>query len=226
MARVWKLSPSDLTFLWSECPRCFYLKVAHGFSRPRSPMPKIFNQIDTLITAFFQGKPTSEIPADLPDGIVRYGQKWVTSEPIALSNHTSQCYLKGRFDTVVEFSDGSHALVDFKTSTPRPEHVDFYSRQLHAYAYALEHPAAGRLNLAPITKLRLLVFEPSSIDKAGDGHLAYRGRISWLECAKDYGQFLAFIDKVLTALETPSGPPSSSNCEWCMYRDRSRSTEF
>ncbi len=29
-----KLSPGDLTFLWDECPRCFYLKVIMGINRP------------------------------------------------------------------------------------------------------------------------------------------------------------------------------------------------
>ena len=26
----WALSPSDLAFLWDDCPRCFYLKVARN----------------------------------------------------------------------------------------------------------------------------------------------------------------------------------------------------
>ncbi len=38
----WKISPSDLTFLWDECPRCFYLKVRHKFKRPGLPFPKIY----------------------------------------------------------------------------------------------------------------------------------------------------------------------------------------
>ena len=44
----WKLSPSDFAFLWEECKRCFYLKVARGFYRPRTPFPGIFSVIDQV----------------------------------------------------------------------------------------------------------------------------------------------------------------------------------
>jgi len=42
----WTLSPTDLTFLWDECQRCFYNKVAQNCPRPRSPFPKVFAAID------------------------------------------------------------------------------------------------------------------------------------------------------------------------------------
>ena len=66
MANNWKLSPSDLTFLWDECPRCFYLKVVHNINRPAIPFPKLFNRIDKLMKDYFQGKHTSDFLADLP----------------------------------------------------------------------------------------------------------------------------------------------------------------
>ncbi|EKD87781.1 MAG: hypothetical protein ACD_35C00212G0001, partial [uncultured bacterium] len=31
---LYKLSPSQLTFAWDECPRCFYLDVVLGIKRP------------------------------------------------------------------------------------------------------------------------------------------------------------------------------------------------
>ena len=150
MENTIKLSPSDLTFLWDECPRCFYLKVVHQFNRPWSPFPKIFNRIDKLMKDHFEGKPTSSISPELPEGVVKYGEKWVTSEPISLPNHEKTCYIKGKFDTVVAFNDGTYGVVDFKTSEAKPSHIPFYSRQLHAYTYALEHPAPGKFTLSPI----------------------------------------------------------------------------
>ena len=38
-----------------------------------------------------------------------------------------------------------------------------YSRQLHAYAYTLEHPAPDKLALSPVTELGLLYFYPDKI---------------------------------------------------------------
>jgi hypothetical protein len=224
MSQAWKLSPSDLTFLWDSCPRCFYLKVVRGLDRPWSPLPRIFSQIDSLITGFFQDRSTAEITPALPLGTVRYGQKWLTSQEIALPGHESKCYIKGRFDSVVEFDDGSYGIIDYKTSRPSPQHLDFYSRQLHAYAYALEHPAQGKFSLAPVSRMGLLVFEPSAIDWGRGMQLSYQGELTWLECAKDYDGFLAFVDGVLAALEAPGGPPSNPECGWCQYREAARSS--
>ena len=221
---TWKLSPSDLTFLWDECPRCFYLKVVHGLPRPRMPMPRIFFQIDALLTAYCQDKPTAHLVPALPAGVVRHAQRWVTSQPIALPGRQNRCFVRGRFDTVVAFDDGAYAVIDLKTSAPSSHHVPFYSRQLHAYAYALEHPAPGKLALAPISHLGLLVFEPADIALTADGRLAYQGDITWLDCPKDYGEFLAFLDGVLAVLEQPAPPPAAERCTWCQYRDSARTT--
>ena len=226
MAALWKLSPSDLTFLWDECKKCFYLKVVHKFYRPSAPFPRIFGVIDKLMNEYFQGKPSAEISPDLPDGVVKYGEKWVTSKPIVVPNHDAQCFIRGRFDTVVEFSDGTYGVVDFKTTKPTPHHVPFYSRQLHAYAYALEYPAPGKLSLSPITILGLLCVEPTAIDRDQDGRMAYFGSVTWLEIPKDEVKFLDFIGDVLSVLERPEPPPPGPKCGYCKYRDQARGTNF
>ena len=226
MAKRWKLSPSDLTFLWDECKRCFYLKVVHQFTRPSAPFPRIFGIIDTLMNTYFQGKTSDELSPDLPEGVFKYGEKWVVSQPIVLPNHTSQCFILGRFDTVVAFSDGTYAVVDFKTTEPKPGHIPFYSRQLHAYAYALEHPAPGKFALSPITKLGLFCVEPTAIDRYKDGRIAYIGEVSWLEIPKDETQFLDFIGEVLTVLEQTEPPPPGPRCGYCQYREQTRSSEW
>jgi hypothetical protein len=234
MTQAWKLSPSDLTFLWSECRRCFYLKVVEGFPRPWAGMPRIFNQIDKLINAHFLGRSTAEISTELPDGIVAYGERWVESEPIALPDRRSRCYIKGRFDAVIAFREASqrgpeatrgttYGVIDFKTTKPSPRHVPFYSRQLHAYAYALEHPAPGKLALAPVTELGLLCFEPSAIEPLAGGRLSYAGDLTWLACPKDYARFHRFLDEVLAVLDQPEPPASSPVCVWCRYREEARS---
>ena len=53
------LSPSDLTFLWSECPRCFYLKYKLQIKRPSAPFPSIFGKIDLLMKGYFAERPAA-----------------------------------------------------------------------------------------------------------------------------------------------------------------------
>jgi hypothetical protein len=225
-AQIFKLSPSDLTFLWDECKRCFYLKVVRKFNRPPVPFPSIFTKIDGLMKAYYQGKPTSVLSPDLPPGTILQDAKWVQSQPIILPGHPAQCYLTGKYDSVVQFDDGSYGVIDFKTSTPRATHLDFYGRQLRAYAYALEHPAAGKFSLSPITRLGLLVVEPNAIDKIPSGEIAYLGKVTWQEIPVDEAAFLAFLGDVLTVLELTDPPEAAESCVWCQYRQAARENEI
>ena len=224
MPKSWKLSPSDLTFLWDECPRCFYLKVVNGFNRPSLPMPKIFTRIDLIMKGYYAGKPSSALSPALPEGTVRFGDRWVVSEPIELAGHAGTCYIRGRFDCVLEFVDGSYGVVDFKTTEAKAEHVAFYSRQLEAYAYALENPGPGAFALRPITRLGLLCVEPARMDQADFGQVAYFGNPSWIEIPRDDGQFLEFLGRVVDLLALPEAPPADPDCLFCKYRASARDT--
>lgn len=217
-----KISPSDLTFLWDECPRCFYLKYIHGISRPAAPFPSIFGAIDRLMKAHFAGHPASEIDPSLPGGIISVSEKWIQSVPILIPGHTLTCFIRGKVDAMISFTDGTYGVVDFKTSEPKPSQIPFYSRQLHAYAYALEHPAPDKLGLSPISRLGLLVEAPHATLNATTEEINFHFASTWLEIPYLEAGFLAFIDKVLSLLEMPEPPFPSENCEYCHYRQHAR----
>ena len=220
----YRLSPSDLTFSYEGCKRCFYQKVVNGIAQPSIPLPSIFSKIAGLLKNHYDGKHTSELHVALPSGSVSHGEKNVRSQIIQLPNHKATCYINGRFDIVVSFDDGTYGVIDFKTSNPSSESVGLYSRQLHAYAYALEHPAPGKLSLSPVTKLGLLYFYPDNINQQIIDRLNYGAEIVWVEVEKDEQSFLRFIDKVLDVLESPEPPNHSPTCQWCGYIRRSNDT--
>jgi hypothetical protein len=217
-----KLSPSDLTFLWDECPRCFYLKHIHRISRPAAPFPSIFGVIDRLMKAHYAGRPTSELSPSLAPGNVSVSEKWLESLPISLPGHTLSCFLRGKFDALIHFDDGTHGIIDFKTSEPKPSQIPFYSRQLHAYAYALEHPAPGKLGLSPISCLGLLVESPHATLSATTDEISFNFVTTWLEVPLSRESFIEFIDQVLSLLELPEPPPASEKCAYCQYRQHAR----
>ena len=217
-----KLSPSDLTFLWDECPRCFYLKYLHGINRPAAPFPAVFGAIDRLMKAHFASHPASEIDATLPPGVINVTEKWIESVPVTLPGHSLSCFLRGKIDASIDFDDGSHGIVDFKTSEPKPAQIPFYSRQLHAYAYALEHPAPGKLELSPISRLGLLVEAPHATWITTTEEINFHFTSTWLEIPYSETDFLRFIDYVLTLLELPSPPPAGEKCTYCQYRQHAR----
>lgn len=221
MAANWKLSPSDFAFLWLECRRCFYLKVARQVSRPHI-MPGIFSKIDSLQKRYFAGKSTQEITPALPPGAVAFGDRWVESGQIAVPGHASTCYIRGRFDSVLKFEDGSYGVIDFKTSGSNRQQASKYAWQLHSYAYALENPAPGQLGLAPVSKLGLLCIEPVEMLRLEEGAYAYRAEPTWIDLPRDDVAFLEFLQQVLSVLDLPAPPEAADSCGWCQYRDAAR----
>ena len=139
---------------------------------------------------YYLNKSTHEISPDLLEGTVFTSGKWVESDILRDERLGVECYIKGIFDTVLKFVDGSYAVVDFKTTEANEEHLPFYARQLRAYAYALEHAAPTKLSLKPINRLGLLCFEPRHMDKDAEGRLTYRGPVVWQPIQPDEPAFL------------------------------------
>lgn len=216
----YKISPSDLAFLYEGCHRCYYLKVKDGIIQPSIPLPSIFSKIAGLLKNHYSGKNTKELHASIPPGTVILGEKYVKSDIIRAANCADTCYISGRFDIVIKFDDGTYGVVDFKTGSPNEEYVQLYSRQLHAYAYALEHPAAGALSLSPVTRLGLFYFYPNHISQTGIENLAYEAAITWIDVKKDEPGFINFMGNVLEVLAKPVAPSCSPDCQWCNYSQK------
>jgi len=197
--------------------------MVRGINRPYMAFPKVFGRIDSLMKNLFADQPTSVISPELPPGRVAMQGKWVNSAPIKFPGVSASCYIKGAFDSVLAFDDGSYAVVDFKTSSPSKAHIAFYGRQLSAYAYALEHPSEKGLHLEPISQLGLLYLDPVDIEH-GEDHkrIVYGGEVTWQELPKDEPGFLQFMRGVLEVLSMPEPPPANENCGFCAYREEAR----
>lgn len=211
-----KLAPSDLTFLWEECPRCFWLKAKGVLKRPSGPFPKIFSRLDQQTKDYFFGKKTEDMAEGLPPGRVAFGGRSVRSAPLDVPGHAAGVVLAGQIDTALSFDDGTWGVIDFKTSDPKPEHVFFYGRQLASYALAVENPAPGALELSPVTQLGLLCVEPLSM-VALDEEVAYRSRAHFLDVPRDDQAFMGFLSQVLFLLERPEPPEAAPSCRYCSY---------
>jgi len=221
MNRLWKLSPSDFAFTWEECRRCFYLKVVLSIQRP-SLMPKIFNRIDKGMRMGMDGVRTETIAPSMPPGVIVHGEQWVQSNPIIIPGHRSRCFIRGRVDAVLRLDNGTWGIVDRKTAETKDEHIPLYGRQLHAYTYSLENPISSAFAANPVTRLGLLVFEPMAFTyHLGGGRL--EGGLQWVEVPRNDAAFFAFLDEVLTVLDSTSPPEASPTCASCLWAVRSMS---
>ncbi len=157
---------------------------------------------------------------ELPPGIVHLGEEWVQSKPIRFDGLTDQCYIKGRFDCVLKFDDGTFGIIDFKTAKATEEKTEMYSRQLQAYTHALENAVSGSHSLIPIKKLGLLFFEPVGFEQDSLMSQSFRGRLKWVEVHRNDEKFIVFLREVMTLLSQANPPQSASDCNWCNYRSK------
>ena len=221
----YKLSPSDLTFLYDQCKYCFVLKVKYGISQPSIPIPAVFTKIANLQKDYYSGKRTEEFCPELPPGVVTHGEKWIRSENIVISGCQSTCYINGRFDIVTELDDRTFAVLDFKTGSPSEGKSEMYGRQLHAYAIALENPAEGYIKLSPVSKLGLLYFTPEKYGQSGKYRQILEGPLQLVEIERDDPAFIGFIEEVVKLLDGPAPEPQPDTCNWCSYLTKERPSD-
>ena len=213
---IYNLSPSELTFSWDGCKKCFYLKVKHNIVY-RGPFPGMFTRMGDLTSNFYLDKPSGEISPDLPAGVLKFREKWVRSVPISFPGTSTQLVLKGRFDAVMAFEDGSFGIIDYKTSDASEEKAAFYSRQLSAYAYALEHPAPNALSISPITRLGLFIITPDRFERLSNGEVAFVNKTTWMNVPRDDATFMNLLTDIVTLVDQPAPPPPAGDCGLCNY---------
>jgi hypothetical protein len=210
---VYKISPSVLSYGWDGCRHCFYRQVKYAEQQPSIQLPGIFSSLGSLAEKEILGQHTSQFCPTMPAGTVRYHELWVTSEPIMLSANAG-VYFKGRFDIAVELDGGGYVIPDLKTGRYNERHFEAYSRQVHSYALALEHPAYKATKLSPVVGMGVLYWSPevAVVDSHG---LSYLGAFDWREVSRDDQAFMAVLEEVVDLLEGPE--PRPEVCTTCAH---------
>jgi len=210
------VSPSAFGFLYEECPACYYNTV-HGLRRrPQTPFPSIFTSIDRAMKDHFDGPGWHSISGERRRFRVKMQDGRVRSAPIPVHGHDLTLTIRGTLDSVLQFEDGQCALCDWKTAPVRVDLLPKYSRQLHAYTFALEHPALDRV--WQIDELGLGVFEPAAFDAGRGAPASLIGGLTWLSVQRDDAAFARFLQTVGQLLAKPTAPPPSPTCQFCAYR--------
>ena len=212
------LAPSAFGFLWAECKRCYYLQVVQDLRRPAAPFPSIFSRIDAAMKRRFAGDEWHSFGPAEPRFKITHDEKLIRSTPIILPRRNVEIVLRGKFDSVLTLSDSRNVVCDFKTAPVRAEHLDKYWVQLHAYAYALEHPSVGSLSVPKVDGLGLAVFEPNAFAYDYENGASLNGIMRWVDMPRDDDRFRSFLDDVAALLEQPEPPPAADGCPFCRFR--------
>jgi type I restriction enzyme R subunit len=136
------------------------------------------------------GKTSADLHPAIPEGKVESHGGWVVSKPIEVGGQVTPYAIRGKYDLLMEFPDGTYGVVDCKFQARDSDKSGFYSPQLEAYAFGLENPAKGEPK--QISSLGLLVWSPVKIRGNSSGNFGMELKCSWYpmernpEALKDY----------------------------------------
>ncbi|OSX75008.1 hypothetical protein BU14_0258s0013 [Porphyra umbilicalis] len=111
---------------------------------------------------YYRGRSTGAVLPAMPRGefLCEDDDASVESVPLSVPGHASTVYFRGKLDCLVRDENDDYGVIDFKTSSVEKS-LAIYSRQLHAYAHALETPSDGSELLAGrVSHMGLVVYEP------------------------------------------------------------------
>ena len=214
-----RISPSDTTFLWNECRRCFRRKAKYGIRAPMA-FPPVFGMLDRQQRARFHERPASDLDASLPEGRADCRDLAVRSRPLLIRGAPAPVVIDGRLDALIRFGDGTAGVVDFKVTNPGGHTAERYWPQLHAYAWAIERPAAASPPIR-VSALGLLCFTPDGIeDDPSSGDILQRMRTTWIPVRRRDGEFAHMLREMAIVARSPKPPPSGERCRTCEFLRR------
>lgn len=229
-----KLSRSKIE-LFTMCPRCFYMDVRLGISRPSTPPYTLNSAVDNLLKNEFdllrESGEAHEIMKKYDIDAVPFKHKdlpqWrgeVTAFEGAMAvDEKSNILVNGLVDDIWINKKGELIIVDYKsTSTTKEisledEYKQAYKRQMEVYQWIFR-----KLGF-PVSDIGYFIFANAQKNLPKfDGKLefamsilSHKGDDSWV------GKTLQEIRKTLVNNEIPAQDPS---CEYCAYRKSSVET--
>jgi len=131
--------------LLRDCPRCFWLHVSAGASRPRQPWPTALRRLDELVRAYWDRYSRAGMLPPLLQGLLDGTP--VSPRMEAWYDRVTGLNLVGRLDACIRTEQFLHVPVDHKCRGSRPvDLTDAYVLQLDTYELLLEkngYPTAG-----------------------------------------------------------------------------------
>jgi hypothetical protein len=208
-----RISPSDLTFLWGDCRRCFWLKYRHGIAH-FGIFPGLVTVLSAKQEAWYEAKSSHDFSTTLPTGTVHSTGLMLHSAPIVVDGRETHFTIGGKYDFLLEYDDGSFGIVDTKIVGKAGDKGDLYWPQLSAYEYLLANPKSGEPRM--VSTLGLLVWSVGEVDHDGITNPRFGFDIVYEPLSVDPPKFHAFIADVVSVLEGPI-PAAGQRCNNCTY---------
>jgi hypothetical protein len=163
---------------------------------------------------YFAKKTTADIAPVLPEGKVADLGGWVKSSVINVNSSPTKYAIRGKYDLLIEFADGTYGIIDCKFQAKDSDKTDLYQPQLEAYAFALENPASGEAK--KVSLMGLLVW--SLLEPAGDVTKGFGLKLkhTWRPIARNPEALATRLTDFITVVSGKM-PAAKDNCDMCNY---------
>jgi RecB family exonuclease len=226
-----KISRSKIE-LYTQCPRCFYMDVRLGLSRPSTPPYTLNSAVDNLLKNEFDLlRKTGEkhelmkkyavdaIPFSHPD-LPQWRGEVTAFEGALVVDEKSNLLINGLVDDVWQDSKGNLVMVDYKsTSSAKAPSLDdewkqSYKRQIEVYQWIFR-----KLGF-PVSKVGYFVFANAmkNLPKF-DGKLEFEMSILPYEGNPDWVDLTLL--EIRELLNSEAIPAPAHECEYCAYKQQS-----
>ena len=213
------LSRSQLD-LFTECPRCFWLRNRHDVKQPASLPFALNSAIDGLLKVEFD---TFRAARKLPPILAEHGVKAKLFEDTEKltewrnnfrglrwkdpkTGHT----LFGAVDDILEFPDDSLAVVDYKSSGAKEATLyPSYQLQMDVYTYLLQ-----RLGYRTAPKAYLAFFIAEK-DQGFNGQLPFRAQV--LEVTPEPDRVHDLFKQAVALAQSQDEPEPGVECDLCRW---------
>lgn len=214
-----KISRSGLK-LFQDCPRCFWLDVHHKIKRPPGFPYTLSSAVDFLVKQEFDkyrraGTLPPVLARHFPDAKLYNGPElpvWRENfKGVQYFDEDLNAMLYGAVDDVLEFADGSLAVIDYKSSGSREIRIyDDYQKQMEIYSWLL-----GQNGFKTHPEAYFVFYQ---VDKSGGGFQNVLPFIEQLKAVRVNKDWVADVfEQAVTVARRDSPPEIETMCEHCMY---------
>lgn len=219
-----RFSPSSLS-VFRDCPSCFWNEQKLKIKRPRGIFPSLPGGMDRVLKTYVDsyvaaGKLPKEVAAIkgakpfANRHLMESWRNWRTAPMVNIE--VPECEevstLSGAMDDLLQFTDGSHSPIDFKTRGAPPKDgasEGYYGPQMDAYRLTLEVGAQLKMN----DRAYLSYWWPKEVRE--DGVVVFNTETVILKT--DPGRARQLVIEATKCLAEDNQPDPAPQCEYCSF---------
>ncbi len=211
-----RISPSDLTFNWTGCKKCFWMRYVLGVSH-QGPFPGIVMSLSSRQERWYKEKHSRDFSSSLPSGVVHSTGKMLESKPIIVDGRETPFTLGGKYDFLLSYDSGKFGVIDTKVVSQGGK-AEFYWPQLAEYDYILSNPKTGEPRACETLGLLVWEIADASHHSADIYNVGFNAEYEPVEV--NPAKFQQFIGEVVSLLmgEIPTADENCSNCTYFQKR--------